>query len=162
MFYRLVDVADGRSYRRRPGFDIDGPDSEVHYPTRPVDKDKAEQELVINIKKATSPDETAPKQKHVRSTFTARLTSIFQSDSVTECIVYTWDYHSSISFWSGLRVQPILSDEVQTFKALITVHKVLQEGHPNVGVRPICTDFHCRSFVENVDYQGGSRTDGLA
>ncbi|KAL4067382.1 ANTH domain-containing protein [Scleroderma yunnanense] len=100
------------SMRRRPnGFDIDS--EEVHYPTRPVDKDKAEQELVINIKKATSADETAPKQKHVR-----------------KCIVYTWDYHSSISFWSGLRVQPILSDEVQTFKALITVHKVLQEGHP--------------------------------
>src|ERR1700678_1227537 len=48
----------------------------------------------------------------------------------SECIVYTWDYHSSISFWNGLRVQPILADEVQTFKALITVHKVLQEGHP--------------------------------
>jgi hypothetical protein len=29
-------------------------------------------------------------------------------------------------------VQPILADEVQTFKALITVHKVLQEGHPIV------------------------------
>lgn len=28
--------------------------------------------------------------------------------------------------------QPILADEIQTFKALITVHKVLQEGHPNV------------------------------
>lgn len=28
--------------------------------------------------------------------------------------------------------QPILADEVQTFKALITVHKVLQEGHPTV------------------------------
>ena len=40
-------------------------DEEIHYPTRPVDKDKAEQELVINIKKATSPEETAPKQKHV-------------------------------------------------------------------------------------------------
>ncbi|KAG8219478.1 cytoskeleton assembly control protein [Butyriboletus roseoflavus] len=102
-----------QAFRKRPGFDIDGGD-EVHYPTRPVDKDKAEQELVINIKKATSADETAPKQKHVR-----------------KCIVYTWDYHSSISFWSGLRVQPILSDEIQTFKALITVHKVLQEGHPN-------------------------------
>jgi len=101
------------SYGRRPGagFDLDG--DEVHYPTRPVDKDKAEQELAVNIKKATSTDETAPKQKHVR-----------------KCIVYTWDYHSSISFWSGLRVQPILSDEIQTFKALIMVHKVLQEGHP--------------------------------
>jgi len=40
----------------------------MHYPTRPVDKDKAEHELVINIKKATSAEETAPKQKHVRST----------------------------------------------------------------------------------------------
>ncbi|TDL28274.1 ANTH-domain-containing protein [Rickenella mellea] len=99
------------SRKGQGGFDIDG--DEVHYPTRPVDKDKAEQELVVNIKKATSPEESAPKQKHVR-----------------KCIVYTWDYHSSIAFWTGLRVQPILSDEVQTFKALITVHKVIQEGHP--------------------------------
>ncbi|KAJ7293130.1 ANTH domain-containing protein [Mycena rebaudengoi] len=101
----------GNSGRRgQGGFDVD---DEIHYPTRPVDKDKAEAEVVINIKKATSPEETAPKQKHVR-----------------KCIVYTWDYHSSTSFWSGLRVQPILADEIQTFKALITVHKVLQEGHP--------------------------------
>ncbi|KAH6916954.1 cytoskeleton assembly control protein [Coprinopsis sp. MPI-PUGE-AT-0042] len=100
----------GGSSRGRGNFDVD---EEIHYPTRPVDKDKAEHELVINIKKATSPEESAPKQKHVR-----------------KCIVYTWDYHSSISFWSGLRVQPILADEVQTFKALISVHKVLQEGHP--------------------------------
>ena len=26
--------------------------------------------------------------------------------------------------------QPIMADEVQTFKSLITIHKVLQEGHP--------------------------------
>ncbi|KAH9950879.1 cytoskeleton assembly control protein [Amylocystis lapponica] len=102
--------SSGRTRQTGP-YDMDG--DEVHYPTRPVDKDKAEAELVVNIKKATNPDETAPKQKHVR-----------------KCIVYTWDYHSSISFWTGLRVQPILADEVQTFKALITVHKVLQEGHP--------------------------------
>ncbi|TXT04911.1 hypothetical protein VHUM_03994 [Vanrija humicola] len=85
----------------------------THQPTRPVDKDKTETELTNNIKKATSPEETAPKQKHVR-----------------KCIVYTWDYHSSLSVWNGLRTQPILADEVQTFKALILVHKLLQEGHP--------------------------------
>ncbi|CAD6886976.1 unnamed protein product [Tilletia controversa] len=84
-------------------------------PTRPVDKEKAESELSLNIKKATNAEETAPKQKHVR-----------------KCIVYTWDYHSSQSLWSALRVQPILGDEVQTFKALILVHKVLQEGHHSV------------------------------
>lgn len=33
---------------------------------------------------------------------------------------------------SDARSQPILADEVQTFKALITIHKVLQEGHPIV------------------------------
>ncbi|KAL2161163.1 hypothetical protein VTH06DRAFT_8382 [Thermothelomyces fergusii] len=80
---------------------------------RSLDHTKSEAELAINIKKATSADETAPKRKHVRS-----------------CIVYTWDHKSSQSFWAGLKVQPILADEVQTFKALITIHKVLQEGHP--------------------------------
>ncbi|KAK4183206.1 endocytosis protein end4 [Podospora australis] len=74
---------------------------------------RSEAELAINIKKATSNEESAPKRKHVRS-----------------CIVYTWDHKSSQSFWAGLKVQPIMADEVQTFKALITVHKVLQEGHP--------------------------------
>ena len=74
---------------------------------------RSEAELAINIRKATSAEETAPKRKHVRS-----------------CIVYTWDHKSSQSFWAGMKVQPILADEVQTFKALITIHKVLQEGHP--------------------------------
>jgi len=86
---------------------------EVHYPSRPVDREKAEHDLALNIKKATSPDETAPKQKHVR-----------------KCIVYTWDYHTSESIWNGLKVAPILADEIQTFKALITVHKVIRGGHP--------------------------------
>ena len=77
--------------------------------TRNVDLSKSETELSTNIRKATSIDETAPKRKHVRA-----------------CIVYTWDHKSSQSFWSGMKVQPIQADEVQTFKALITVHKVLQ------------------------------------
>jgi hypothetical protein len=42
-------------------------------PSRNVDVGKQESELSINIKKATSPEETAPKRKHVRA-----------------CIVYTW------------------------------------------------------------------------
>ncbi|CAL5866537.1 uncharacterized protein PFLUO_LOCUS746 [Penicillium psychrofluorescens] len=76
---------------------------------------RTEADLAINIRKATSIEETAPKRKHVRS-----------------CIVYTWDHKSSAAFWAGIKVQPVLADEVQTFKALITIHKVLQEGHPIV------------------------------
>jgi hypothetical protein len=76
---------------------------------------RTEADLTVNIRKATSIEETAPKRKHVRC-----------------CIVYTWDHKSSNAFWASMKVQPILADEVQTFKALITIHKVLQEGHPVV------------------------------
>ncbi|KAF9093915.1 sla2 Src-like adaptor 2 [Mortierella sp. GBA35] len=85
----------------------------MSFSARPVDRDKAETELVLHIKKATSAEETAPKQKHVRA-----------------CIVYTWDYRSSASVWQGFRTQPMLGDEVQTFKALISVHKIIRDGHP--------------------------------
>lgn len=44
--------------------------------------------------------------------------------------MFTWDWKTSLTIWNGLRVLPIMSDEVQTFKALIFVHKILQEGHP--------------------------------
>ncbi|KAM5368606.1 hypothetical protein ACJA88_010956 [Fusarium oxysporum] len=81
---------------------------------RGTEHTKTDQELAINIKKATNVEEISPKRKHVRA-----------------CIVYTWDHRSSAAFWSGIKVQPILADEVQTFKALITIHKVLQEGHPS-------------------------------
>lgn len=40
-----------------------------YLPSRPVDREKAEADLALNIKKATSPDETNPKPKHVRSMF---------------------------------------------------------------------------------------------
>ncbi|KAI9655821.1 MAG: sla2 Src-like adaptor 2 [Bathelium mastoideum] len=83
------------------------------YTSRNVDMGKSEAQLAENIRKATSIEETAPKRKHVRA-----------------AIVYTWDHKSSQSFWAGMKVQPILADEVQTFKALQTIHKVLQEGHP--------------------------------
>ncbi|KAI8329700.1 cytoskeleton assembly control protein [Chlamydoabsidia padenii] len=77
--------------------------------------ERAESELAQSIKRATSIEETAPKQKHVR-----------------KCIVYTWDHRTSAIIWNILKVQPILSDEVQTFKSLITVHKIIKDGHPNV------------------------------
>lgn len=76
---------------------------------------RAEQDLSISIKKATSPDETAPKRKHVRA-----------------CIVYSWDHRSGRAFWNGIKLQPLQNDDIQLFKGLITIHKVLQEGHPSV------------------------------
>ena len=48
---------------------------------------RTDQELAINIKKATNAEEISPKRKHVRA-----------------CIVYTWDHRSSAAFWSGVKV----------------------------------------------------------
>lgn len=75
---------------------------------------RAEVDLQTSVKKACSIEEVPPKRKHVRA-----------------CIVYTWDHKNSRAFWNAVKVQPLQSDEVQLFKALIMIHKVLQEGHPN-------------------------------
>jgi hypothetical protein len=48
---------------------------------------RTDQELAINIKKATNSEEISPKRKHVRA-----------------CIVYTWDHRSASAFWSGIKV----------------------------------------------------------
>ncbi|KAK0612653.1 ANTH domain-containing protein [Bombardia bombarda] len=97
---------------------------------RGLDHIKSEAELSINIKKATSAEESAPKRKHVRS-----------------CIVYTWDHKSAQSFWSGMKVQPVLADEVQTFKALITIHKVMQEGHPSALTEAVSS----RAWIDSLN-----------
>lgn len=80
-----------------------------------MSKNVSDSELIGSIRKATSADETAPKRKHVRA-----------------CIVYTWDHKSGRGFFNQLKTLPIQGDEIQLFKALITIHKVMQEGHQSV------------------------------
>ena len=79
--------------------------------------EKMEEELVLHVKKALSTDECSPKQKHVRA-----------------CIVYTWDIKGSGSLWNTLRSYPLVGDEVVIFKALVTIHKIINQGHPNVSI----------------------------
>lgn len=101
--------------------------------------EKAETELAQSIKKACSIEESAPKQKHVRSKLLVKqkqkcvhLGKTHLFSAFLECIVYTWDHRTSAIIWNILKVQPLLSDEVQAFKALILVHKIVKDGHPNV------------------------------
>lgn len=75
---------------------------------------RAEVDLQNAVKKACNNDEVPPKRKHVRA-----------------CIVYTWDHKNSRAFWNAVKIQPLQQEEVPLFKALIMIHKVLQEGHPN-------------------------------
>lgn len=57
--------------------------------------------------------------------------------------------------------QPILADEVQTFKALITVHKVLQEGHP-IAVKEAQANINwLESLTRGVSGEGLRGSDSL-
>ena len=94
--------------------------------SRSHDRIKSEQELVSSIKKATTSEECAPKQKHVRSNHPNFV------NLHVAATVFTWDFKTSMPFWNALEVQPLMADEIQTFKALITIHKVIRDGHPNV------------------------------
>lgn len=78
-------------------------------------REKMNMDLGEHVKKAVSPIETAPKQKHVRA-----------------IIVFSHDFKTSTPFWQALKLQPVLTDEVQCFKALITIHKLLVGGPAQV------------------------------
>ncbi|KAJ2455370.1 sla2 Src-like adaptor 2 [Coemansia sp. RSA 2336] len=79
---------------------------------RIADRTKAEHELMTAVRKATNADETAPKRKHVRN-----------------CIVFTWDFKTSMPVWELMKSQPLKANEVQCYKAIITLHKLIREGH---------------------------------
>lgn len=58
--------------------------------------------------------------------------------------------------------QPILADEVQTFKALITVHKVLQEGHPITVKEAQANVNWLESLTRGISGEGLRGSNGLA
>lgn len=45
--------------------------------------------------------------------------------------VFTWDYEIAAPVWEAIKSQPVLSDEIQAFKTLITLHKIIRDGHPS-------------------------------
>lgn len=90
---------------------------------------KAEADIEKAIKKACSADESAPKRKHVRT-----------------CIVYTYDHKSAKAIFSAMQsfvMQTSLKsasydEDIRIFKMLITIHKLIQEGHKSAiaeGIR---------------------------
>lgn len=109
---------------------------------------RSDTELAINIKKATSPEETAPKRKHVRS-----------------CIVYTWDHKSGQSFWAGLKVcvHPFVSSESQPCHPVVSETCFVwflrrggtclapREGSPGVRMAGACTILGWGSYASPGD-----------
>ena len=53
-------------------------------------------------------------------------------------ILYSHAFKNTASYWMALKtVYPLLADEVVCFKALITIHKLLREGHDCVRPRAL-------------------------
>eukprot|EP00127_Corallochytrium_limacisporum_P000818 Clim_evm104s25 gene=Clim_evmTU104s25 len=77
------------------------------------DRSKLEDEQLKALKKAITPEEDAPKPKHVRS-----------------AIIVTHEHRTSDIFWTALRKIPLGTDQVVAWKGLIVIHKLLQDGWP--------------------------------
>ncbi|KAJ2610283.1 sla2 Src-like adaptor 2 [Coemansia sp. RSA 1365] len=114
--------------------------SQYQFSLRLGDRVKAEQELMTSVRKATNPDETAPKRKHVRN-----------------MIVFTWDYKTSMPVWDSMKSQPLKANEVQCYKAIISLHKVIREGH-HVAIQEALTQ---TKFLEDLAHGlGGGAYSG--
>lgn len=80
-----------------------------------TERDRLLKESEEHLVKACAATETAPKVKHIRT-----------------AIIQTWDQNGSDIFWLSLRKLPLGTQPIMCWKALITLHKILQDGHPNV------------------------------
>ena len=58
------------------------------------------------------------------------------------CIVFSWDYGTSLPVWNSLKLQPVLSDQIPCFKALITIHKLVVGG-PHLVVSIHISELNC-------------------
>lgn len=74
------------------------------------------------------------------------------------CIVFAWDNQTSVPFWSALKMQPVLSDPVPCFKALVTVHKLLVNG-PHIVLSEACNEV---SFLEQCARIHGSQNGAFS
>ena len=79
------------------------------------DREKFEKQQDQALAKACNKDEVAPKPKHIRS-----------------AVITTWTHFGGQIFWDSLRKLPMGTHQVMCWKALITVHSLLHDGHPNV------------------------------
>ena len=109
---------------------------------------KQEDNLAIAIKKALTVEESAPKQKHIRT-----------------CILYTWDMNGSGQLWEALKAFPMvieinqMGNEIIAFKALILYHKVLRQGHGNALKDQTTNPSFLNAIERMIQYQGGSYSE---
>lgn len=83
-------------------------------PSLTQEREKLERDQVEAIAKAVNNIESAVKEKHIRS-----------------AIIGTWHEKGASIFWNSLGRMPLPSQVIMCWKAMLVIHKLLREGHPN-------------------------------
>lgn len=92
------------------------------------------------MKKALVADQSGPKQKHVRA-----------------IILYTWDMQGAGSFWTAITTYPLLGDDTVAFKAMITIHKVISQGHSACLKDAVSQKTWIKKLANGAGYSGYSK-----
>ncbi|KAI8868536.1 cytoskeleton assembly control protein [Ramicandelaber brevisporus] len=100
---------------------------------------KEDEKLLTAVRKACSTEEVSPKHKHVRT-----------------CIVYTHNFKTAAPFFLALTSLPLNYDEIQCWKSLIVVHKVVRDGDPSA----LQAAFDNFKFLENIFQHSTSNAFG--
>lgn len=83
-------------------------------PSLTQDREKLQKDQQEAIGKAVNNIESAVKEKHIRS-----------------AIIGTWHEKGASIFWNSLGRMPLPSQVIMCWKAMLVIHKLLREGHPN-------------------------------
>lgn len=83
-------------------------------PSLTQEREKLEKDQQEAIAKAVNNVESAVKEKHIRS-----------------AIIGTWQEKGASIFWNSLGHMPLPSQVIMCWKAMLVIHKLLREGHPN-------------------------------
>ncbi|CCH62891.1 hypothetical protein TBLA_0I02330 [Henningerozyma blattae CBS 6284] len=99
------------------------------------------------IRKALSVDEAPPKRKHVRAV-----------------VLFTWDNKSAKPVFDILKNGAFTGDDIQLYKMLFLIHKVIQEGHESTLKEAIRNREWIRSLINthhNNSIEGSGSYDRL-
>lgn len=83
-------------------------------PSLSQEREKFERDQSEAIGKAVNNVESAVKEKHIRS-----------------AIIGTWHEKGASTFWNSLGRMALPSQVIMCWKAMLVIHKLLREGHPN-------------------------------
>ena len=80
---------------------------------------------------------TAGKQLCCMQALITLLASCFLLNIFSSAIIGTWHEKGASTFWNSLGRMALPSQVIMCWKAMLVIHKLLREGHPNVSITSV-------------------------